>query len=76
MKLLSALLGLFIIAAVFVVSQRGLAPPSSKVAAGHVSATEPEANEAPTPFPSDTSLKFEVLRERVLTPYRLRPDRR
>jgi hypothetical protein len=40
-------------------------------------ATEPAPQvDAVTPFPADSNLKFSVLRERVLAPYRLRPDRR
>lgn len=75
MKILMAILALIVIAAVAVVSYRGQFPSSPPIAQ-QASAPVTETFEPPTPFSSDSSLKFEVMRERALTPYRLRPDRR
>src|SRR6185437_14504443 len=41
-----------------------------------LASSEPAPIEAYVPAASDTSLKFSVLREHMLAPYRLRPDRR
>ena len=75
MKILMAILALIVIAAVAVVSYRGQFPSSPPIAQ-QASTPVTETFEPPTPFSSDSSLKFEVMRERALTPYRLRPDRR
>jgi hypothetical protein len=76
MKLRLALVALLILAVAGGVIYLSRPPSSSSVAARSVSATAPEPVATPIAFPVDSNLKFEVLRDRVLTPYRLRPDRR
>ena len=76
MKLRTALLGLFVITAVAVVALRQQLPSPWKVEARSTSTPVTESFEPPVPFSADSSIRFEVMRERALTPYRLRPDRR
>src|SRR5688572_7291573 len=72
-----AILVVAVVTAVAVLIYRGLprVPWTSQSeyasSTGHSRTTEPV-----TPLRADSSLRFEVLHERVMTPYRLRPDRR
>ena len=75
MKLFMAILAFIVIAAVAVVSYRGQFPNTTPIAQ-QASTPVTENYERPTPFSADSNLKFEVMRDRALTPYRLRPDRR
>ena len=54
MKQFSAILGLFVIAAVAVVAFRGQHPSTLTIAARQISATAPDAIEIPAPFPAET----------------------
>jgi hypothetical protein len=77
MKLRVAILVVFVLGTVGVLMYHGLPRTPRMGEARRTSVTEPEPEiDLVTPFPADSGLKLSVLRERVLTPYRLRPDRR
>lgn len=76
MKLRTALVAILVVGAVAAVALRGQLPSSWNITTRQASTPVTETFDAPTPFASDSSLKFEALRDRALTPYRLRPDRR
>jgi len=71
-----ALLVLFVVAALGVVVYRSHRSSPTPVTTRRASAIAPDSVGTPVAFPVDSNLKFEVLRDRVLNPYRLRPDRR
>src|SRR5258706_3537672 len=76
MKIRFALLAI-LIAGIAVVLVRSLPTMDWMGETRHASTSEPAQSTAPfTSPPRDSTLKFEILRERMLSPYRLRPDRR
>jgi len=75
MKMRLALVALLVLAAAAVVVIRS-PRHSSRPVARRVSAAAPESVATPIAIPADSGLTFQVLRDRALAPYRLRPDRR
>ncbi len=76
MKLRMALLTILVVGVVAGLTLRHQPPSSRSIAARTVSVSSSDSSPALVPPARDSALKLEVLRDRALMPYRLRPDRR